>query len=122
MKPNPNEPNKNSKPTKSEITINKEINLDEVATELQRIINSLDKNTDIKKLGNELLDILRDIYFIINKKEKDDKSHSNSSEKEKSLDSLNINNSNNNNINKNHEMAGLDKDNIKKNRKFGKFN
>ena len=106
MKPNPNEPNKNSKSTKSQITINKEINLDEVATELQRIINNLDKNTDIKKLGNELLDILRDIYFIINKKEKDDKSHSNSSEKEKSLDSLNINN------NKNPEMVELDKEKI----------
>ena len=64
MKPNPNEPNKNLKPTKSQITINKEINLDEVIIELQRIINNLDKNIDIKKLGNELLDILKTFILL----------------------------------------------------------
>ena len=64
MKPNPNEPNKNLKPTKSQITIKKEINLDEVIIELQRIINNLDKNTDIKKLGNELLDILKTFILL----------------------------------------------------------
>ena len=108
------ENNTNPKPTNSKTTINKEINLDEVALSLQQIINNLDKNTDITKLRKELLDILRDIYFIINKKEKEEKNHTNNSskssensnEKEKSLDNIDK-------INKNPEIANLPKEEIK---------
>ena len=46
-------------------------NLNDVANELQIVINNLSQKTDIKQLTQDLKDILIDIYSVINKNEKD---------------------------------------------------
>lgn len=63
-------PTKISKGSEIKVNLKKEINLEEVAEDLKKIINDLSKDTDIIKLGEELRNILLDIYTFINKKEK----------------------------------------------------
>lgn len=86
-------PTKISKGSEIKVNLKKEINLEEVAEDLKKIINDLSKDTDIIKLGEELRNILLDIYTCINKKEKNEKQEEkinrkesvNSQENEKSL-------------------------------------
>ena len=60
-------PTKISKGSEIKVNLKKEINLEEVAEDLKKIINDLSKDTDIIKLGEELRNILLDIYTFINK-------------------------------------------------------
>ena len=46
-------------------------NLNDVANELEIVINNISQKTDIKQLTQDLKDILIDIYSVINKNEKD---------------------------------------------------
>ena len=77
------------------VNLKKDINLEDVAEELKKIINDLNKNTDINKLGDVLRSILVDIYTFINKKEKNEKMLINrkgsegSQENDKSLEKAN---------------------------------
>lgn len=90
-------PTKISKGSEIKVNLKKEINLEEVAEDLKKIINDLSKDTDIIKLGEELRNILLDIYTFINKKEKNEKQEEkinrkesvNSQENEKSLEKNN---------------------------------
>jgi len=69
----PKTPKKVPKGPVIKVNLKKEINLEDVAEELKKIINNLNKNTDINKLGDDLRSILVDIYTFINKKEKEEK-------------------------------------------------
>ena len=69
----PKTPKKVPKGPVIKVNLKKEINLEDVAEELKKIINNLNKNTDINKLGDDLRSILVDIYSFINKKEKEEK-------------------------------------------------
>jgi hypothetical protein len=91
------------------VNLKKEIDLCEIASELQSIISNCKEGIDINKIKEDLKNILLDIFSIINKKEKTQKINikaeiNTSQEKEKSLENINS---------KNIEIVNLNKDEIK---------
>ena len=109
-------PTKISKGPVIKVNLKKEINLEDIAEELKKIINDLSKNTDIIKLGDDLRNILLDIYTFINKKEKNEKIHLNFNRKEsESSQESDKGSEKANSINniKHEEVVNLNKDDIK---------